>query len=187
MAIGGHHWHLHLLDPTAGGQVFQQQHPITVEIRGGRQGATLGQRLEAPQALGILRIEQAVLPLPGDIAGALANHAEQLAEMADALAEQFFLLGQLGLLAIEFGFQTLGLDLLGLQGRPRGGEQLRPLATLGDKCLLAALHGRDFGGTFAANALQQLIRAERRGSTGQRGQQRQGQNGDNTTAHCLAS
>ena len=178
---------MQLLDPAAGGQVLQQQHPIAIEIRGGRQGATLGQRLESLQTLGILRIEQAVLPLPGDIAGALADHAKQLAQMTDALAEEFFLFGQLGLLTIEFGFQALGLGLLGLQGCPRVGEQLRPLATLGYKRLLATVHGRDFGGAFAANALQQLIRTERGGGTGNRRQQRQGQDGEDTTAHCLAS
>ena len=124
--------------------------------------------------------------MPGDIAGALAHHAEQLAEVPGALGQKLFLLSQFGFLTVEFGFQALGFGLLGIQCGARAGKQLGTLAAFGDKRLLARLHGGYFGTAFATNALQQLIGAKRLGGTGECRQQRQAQ-GDKTTAHGLAS
>jgi len=61
----------------------------------------LRQRLEPREALRVLRVEQAVLPLSSDVTRTLANDPEQLPEMTDPLSQKLFLLGQLGFLAIE--------------------------------------------------------------------------------------
>ena len=185
--IGIHHRQLQALDTAAGGQVFEQQHPVTVEVVGGRQRTALSQRLEALQTLGVLGVEQTVLPLPGNITGALTHHAEQLTQVADTLRQQFFLLGQLGFLAVELGFQSLAFGLLGIQCGARGCQQLCLFAALGEKRLFALLHGADFGSALATDALQQLIRIEGFGHGGQGRQQAERQHGYNTTTHCAAS
>src|SRR3990167_8352140 len=185
-AVDGNHRQLQLLNPATGGEVFEQQHPVAIEVGGRGQRTAFGQRFETRQALGVLGIEQAVLPLAGDITGALTDHTKQLAEVTGALAEEFFLFGEQSFLTVEFGLQLFGLGLLCGQGAARSGQQLGTLATFGNKGLLAALHGADFSRAFAANTLQQLIRAHRFGSASQGGQQGQGKS-ENATIHGLAS
>ncbi len=106
--------------------------------------------------------------------------------MANTLRQEFFLLGQLGLLAIEVGLQALGLGLLLGQCGTGTGKQLLLLATITNEGLLAGLHGADLGGTVAANALEQLVGTERFCRMSREGQQRDKKEGKQT-AHCAAS
>src|SRR5690606_5439481 len=106
--------------------------------------------------------------------------------MSYALRQEFFLLDQFGFLAVEFGLQALGFGLLLCERVVGSRQQLRLLAAILQERLLTRLHGLGFSHTITTNALQQLIGSQGLGRLGQRRQQTNEQQRQQT-AHRTAS